>query len=98
MFSFNPLEVAQPTGFPVGTTRRLLIVFHLAVRNLHPFDQSAGTDAVAAELLAHLGSEAGTKADIRIRVRTGVVQVQVPETSIAGIVPITATNRQALTI
>lgn len=76
----------------------MLIVFRLAAGSWDPFDQSTGTNAVAIELLACLGSEAGAKADIRIRVRAGVVEVQVAKTSIASIVPITAAIRQALTI
>jgi hypothetical protein len=52
---------------------------------------------VAVELLACLGSEAGAKPDIRVRVRAIVIQVQGTETAIAGIVPITAADRDALT-
>lgn len=76
----------------------MLIVFRLTAGNWNPFDQSTGTNAVAIELLACLGSEAGAKADIRIRVRTGIVEVQVTQASIGRVVPITATIRQALTI
>lgn len=53
---------------------------------------------MAAELLARLGSEAGAKTDIRIRIRAGVVEVQRRKAGIGRVRPIAATIRQALSV
>lgn len=53
---------------------------------------------MAAALLARQGSEAETEADIRIRIRAGVVEVQRGKASIARVIPIPAAKRHALTV
>lgn len=53
---------------------------------------------MAAGLLARQGSEAGTEADIAVRIRAGVVEVQRAKPGIGRIVPIAATDRQALIV
>ena len=63
---------------------------------LASFQLSAGSAAVAAQLLAQQELRAGAKPDITVGVRAGVVEVQRAQAGIAGIVAIAATEREPL--
>lgn len=90
--------MAQPTGFPAWYHAPAAKVFSPCGEDLTSFRSSAGPGAVAAGLLARQGSEAGTEADIAVRIRAGVVEVQRAQPGIGRIVPIAATDRQALIV
>lgn len=60
---------------------------------MRPFERGAVNKPLSLELLA--GLKSGTGADVRVRVRAGVVQVESEHASPRAVVPIAATDRDA---